>query len=126
MELAGESRYAILQMLEEQKRKSAQLEKELNLTIQETHRNTARLADAGLIKKDSDAFFSLTTYGRIMVSQLGTFGFLNKYNEYFGEHFPSDLTSKFLQRIGNLSNCELIQGNFAIVEKWLSLAEDAK
>ncbi len=31
MELAGESRYAILQMLEEQKRRSAQLAKELNL-----------------------------------------------------------------------------------------------
>ncbi|MCH8834083.1 MAG: transcriptional regulator [Thaumarchaeota archaeon] len=126
MELAGESRYAILLMLEEQKQRSVQLAKELNLTIQETHRNTVRLADAGLIKKDSDGFFSLTPYGRIMVSQLGSFGFLNKYKEYFGEHFPSDLPSKFLQRIGNLSNCELIHGNFAIVDKWLSLAEDAK
>jgi len=126
MEFAGESRYAILQMLEEQKQRSAQLAKELNLTIQETHRNTVRLADAGLIKKDSDGFFSLTPYGRIMVSQLGSFGFLNKYKEYFGEHFPSDLPSKFLQRIGNLSNCELIHGNFAIIDKWLSLAEDAK
>ncbi len=57
MELAGESRYAILRMLEEQKQRSAQLAKELNLTIQETHRNTVRLADAGLIKKDSDGFF---------------------------------------------------------------------
>ena len=126
MEFAGESRYAILQMLEEQKQRSAQLAKELNLTIPETHRNTVRLADAGLIKKDSDGFFSLTPYGRIMVSQLGSFDFLNKYKEYFGEHFPSDLPSKFLQRIGNLSNCELIHGNFAIIDKWLSLAEDAK
>lgn len=126
MELAGESRYAILLMLKEQKQRSAQLAKELNLTIQETHRNTVRLADAGLIKKDSDGFFSLTPYGRIMVSQLGSFDFLNKYKEYFGAHFPSDLPSKFLQRIGNLSNCELIHGNFAIVDKWLSLAEDAK
>lgn len=126
MELAGESRYAILQMLEEQKRRSAQLAKELNLTIQETHRNTARLANAGLIKKGSDASFSLTSYGRIMVSQLGAFGFLNEYKKYFEEHFPSDLPPKFLQRIGNLSNCELIKGNFAIVDKWLSLAEDAK
>jgi len=39
MELAGESRYEILQMLEEQKRRSAQLAKELDLTIQETHQN---------------------------------------------------------------------------------------
>ncbi len=126
MELAGESRYDILQMLEEQKWRSAQLAKELDLTIQETHRNTVRLADAGLIKKDSDGFFALTSYGRILVSQLGSFGFLNKYKEYFGEHFPSDLSPKFLQRIGNLSNCELIHGNFAIVDKWLSLAEDAR
>jgi len=126
MELAGESRYSILMMLEEKKWRSAQLAKELNLTIQETHRNTVRLAEAGIIKKDSDGFFLLTPYGRILVSQLGSFGFLNKYKDYFEEHFPSDLAPKFLQRIGNLSNCELIQGNFAIVEKWLSLAEDAK
>ena len=102
MELAGESRYEILLMLNEQKWRSAQLAKELNLTIQETHRNTVRLADASLIKKDSDGFFSLTPYGRIMVSQLGSFDFLTKYKEYFEEHFPSDLPSKFLQRIGNL------------------------
>ncbi len=51
MELAGESRYEIIQMLEEQNSRSAQLAKELDLTIQETHRNTVRLADAGMIKK---------------------------------------------------------------------------
>ena len=34
MELAGESRFAILQMLEKQKWRSIQLAKELNLTIQ--------------------------------------------------------------------------------------------
>jgi len=126
MELAGESRYSILLKLEKQKSRAAQMAKELNLTIQETHRNTVRLAEAGLIKKDSDGFFLLTPYGRILVSQLASFGFLNKYKEYFGEHFPSDLAPKFLQRMGNLRNCELIQGNFAIVDKWLSLAEDAK
>lgn len=126
MELAGESRYGILLMLEEKKWRSSQLAKELNLTIQETHRNTTRLANAGLIEKGSDGFFSLTSYGRILVSQLDPFDFLNKYKEYFADHFPSDLAPKFLQRIGNLKNCELIQGNFAIVEKWLSLANETK
>jgi len=51
MELAGESRYAILLMLQQKKWRSAQLAKELDLTIQETHRNTVRLTDSGLIKK---------------------------------------------------------------------------
>jgi len=126
MELAGETRHAILLMLEEQKWRSAQLAKKLDLTIQETHRNTVRLAEAGLIIKDPDGFFSLTSYGRILVSQLAPFGFLIKYKEYFKEHFPSDLPPRFIQRIGNLRNCELINGNFAIIEKWLSIAEEAK
>jgi len=125
MELAGESRYAILLKLEEQKWRSAQLAKDLDLTIQETHRNTTRLAGAGLIKKDSDGSFALTPYGRIMVQQLTPFEFLNKYKDYFSEHFPVDLPPKFLQRIGSLRNCELIHGNFAIVDKWISIAEEA-
>lgn len=126
MELAGESRYAILLLLEKQKQRSALMAKELNLTIQETHRNTSRLSEKGLIKKDSEGYFSLTPYGRIFVSQLVPFGFLNKYKDYFAEHFPTDLPPKFLQRIGSLRNCELIQGNFAIVDKWISIAEEAK
>ena len=126
MELAGESRYSILRMLDEEKTKSSQLAKKLDLTIQETHRNTVRLVNANLIKKESDGFLVLTSFGRILVSQLGSIEFLNKYKDYFEEHFPIDLTPKFLQRIGNLRNCELIQGNFAIVYRWMSLANESE
>ena len=126
MELAGESRYSILRMLDEEKTKSSQLAKKLDLTIQETHRNTVRLVNANLIKKESDGFLVLTSFGRILVSQLGSIEFLNKYKDYFEEHFPIDLTPKFLQRIGNLRNCELIQGNFAIVDRWMSLANESE
>ena len=126
MELAGESRYAILIMLEEHKEKSSQLAEKLNLTIQETHRNTTRLAETGLIKKDSEGFFALTPYGRVLVAQLGSFSFLNTYKDYFDEHFPTDLPPKFLERIGSLRNCELINGNFAIIDKWISIAKEAK
>jgi predicted transcriptional regulator len=109
MELAGESRYSILRMLDEGKTKSSQLAKKLDLTIQETHRNTVRLVNANLIKKESDGFLVLTSFGRILVSQLGSIEFLNKYKDYFEEHLPSDLPPKFLQRLGNLKNCELIR-----------------
>ena len=68
MELAGESRYSILRMLDEEKTKSSQLAKKLDLTIQETHRNTVRLVNANLIKKESDGFLVLTSFGRILVS----------------------------------------------------------
>lgn len=126
MELAGESRYSILMMLDKEKTKSSQLAKKLDLTIQETHRNTVRLVNANLIKKEPDGFLALTSFGRILVSQLGSIDFLNKYKDYFEEHLPSDLNPKFLQRLGNLRNCELIQGNFAIVDRWISLATESE
>lgn len=125
MEFAGDSRYEILIMLKE-KQKSAQMAKELDLTIQETHRNTSRLAKVGLIKKDSEGFFALTSYGKILMFQLSSFRFIQKHKEYFEDHFPVDIPKKFLQRIGNLENCELIRGNFAIVDKWISIAKESE
>lgn len=126
MELAGETRYDILTMLEKQRQKSAQMAKELNLTIQDTHRNTARLSKVDLIIKDSEGFFSLTPYGKILLSQLKSFRFIQKNKKYFTEHLPINIPEKFSQRFGNLQNCELIRGNFAIVDKWISMAEESK
>lgn len=126
MELAGESRYSILLMLNEKNFKSSQLAKKLDLTIQETHRNTVRLVDTHLIKKEPDGLFALTSFGKLLVSQLNSISFLHENQNYFQEHLPSDLPSKFLQRIGNLKNCELVQGNFAIVDRWISLANESE
>jgi len=126
IEFAGDSRYEILIMLEEERQKSVQMAKDLNLTIQETHRNTERLAKVGLIKKDHQGFFALTPYGKILMYQLTSFRFIQKHKEYFTDHFPIDLPKKFLQRIGSLQNCELIHGNFAIVDKWISIADESK
>lgn len=126
MELAGESRYSILRILNDEKTRSSQLAKKLDITIQEIHRNTVRLVNADLIKKEPDGFLALTSFGRILVSQLGSIEFLNEHKDYFKEHLPFDLPPKFLQRLGNLRNCELIQGNFAIVDRWMSLANESE
>ncbi|HEX6562555.1 MAG TPA: winged helix-turn-helix domain-containing protein, partial [Nitrososphaera sp.] len=51
-ELASEQRLSILFRLNEKKAKISQLAKDLNITMQEAHRNVNRLQDAGLIEKD--------------------------------------------------------------------------
>ena len=61
-ELASEQRLSILFKLTEHDSKLAELSKDLNVTMQEVHRNLSRLMDAGLIEKDSAGTFSLTTF----------------------------------------------------------------
>ena len=66
MELASQTRLEILQMLEQKPCRSTELAKKLNLTIQETHRNTSRLSKEKIIRKNSEGLFSLTEYGLLV------------------------------------------------------------
>lgn len=51
IELASEQRLSILFKLSEQDTKLSKLAKDLNVTMQEVHRNVNRLMDVGLVKK---------------------------------------------------------------------------
>src|SRR5215203_2581384 len=97
-ELASEQRLSILFKLSGQSSKLAQLAKDLDVTMQEVHRNVNRLQDSGLIRKDANGHFSLTTFGTTILQQIPTM--------------------KFLHRIGALDNCEYIEGLVAVLECW--------
>jgi predicted transcriptional regulator len=125
LELAGELRRLILFRLNERSLKLSQLAKELNATIQEAHRNATRLIEAGLIQKDPEGLLSITTYGKMVTKQVPSFKFLAEHKQYFEEHTLGDLPMKFIQRIGALSNCDVITGVVAILEKWKTMYRDA-
>jgi predicted transcriptional regulator len=107
MELASQTRCAILLMLNEKPTRANNIAKNLGLSVQETHRNTSRLADAGIITKDSEGLFSLTEYGKLIVEQIRYYQFLFKHQKFFEDH-TCDIPSKFKQRLGVLQNCELV------------------
>lgn len=107
MELASETRCAILLILKEKPTRTNKLAKDLSLSVQETHRNTSRLTDTGIIRKDSEGLFSLTEYGRLIVEQIEYYQFLYKRKKFFDDH-ACDLPPKFRQRLGVFYNCELI------------------
>src|ERR687885_801902 len=117
-ELASGQRLAIIFQLNKKNTKMSQLAKDLGITMQEVHRNINRLQDAGLIEKDSDGVFSLTTFGNTIIKQIPTFSYLSKHKEYFSEHVLGELPMKFIQRIGALDSCEFIKGIVAILERW--------
>src|ERR671922_2577249 len=117
-ELASEQRLAIVFGLNKKSAKMSQLAKDLDITMQEVHRNINRLQDAGLIEKDPNGIFSLTTFGNTITKQIPTFDFLSQYKEYFSEHTLGELPMKFIQRIGALENCEFVKGIVTILERW--------
>lgn len=128
-ELASEQRLALLSKLNRQQQSNAakvynlsKLAKDLDVTMQEVHRNLNRLMDAGLIEKNSAGMFSLTTFGSTIMNQITTFDFLSRNKEYFSTHaFGKKTPTKFIQRIGALNSCEFISGMVAVIELWKRL-----
>jgi predicted transcriptional regulator len=124
-ELASEQRLAIVFRLNNKSAKISQLAKDLDITMQEVHRNVSRLQDAGLIEKDPEGIFSLTTFGNTIIKQIPTFNYLSKYKEYFSEHVLGELPIKFIMRLGALDKCGFIKGIVAILERWKDIYREA-
>lgn len=118
IELANSSRYSMLFKLNENQYKQSQLARELDISIQDSHRQLKRLTSSGFVQKNGKGFLSLTPFGKIIVTQLTSFEFLQKFKSYFMSHDTSRIPSKFLERIGDLFSCELLEGTFKIAEKW--------
>lgn len=124
-ELASEQRLAIIFRLNEKKAKISQLAKDLDITMQEAHRNVNRLQQAGLIEKDPEGVFSLTTFGNTIIKQIPTFTYLSKHKEYFSEHVLGELPIKFIMRLGALERCDFMKGVVAILERWKDIYREA-
>jgi predicted transcriptional regulator len=125
IELASSQRLSILFKLSVQNNKISNLAKDLNVTIQEVHRNINRLVDTGLVHKGAEGIFSLTTFGETIIKQISTFHFLSRNKDYFSDHTLGDISIKFIQRIGALNNCEYISGIVAVIELWKQLYNES-
>jgi predicted transcriptional regulator len=125
LELSSEQRLNIIFNLLLKKTKISNMAKELDATVQEVHRNFERLSDAGLIKKDNDGYYDLTTYGRTMCTQVPSLLFLSKNRKYFETHDFGDIPMKFIQRIGALAEGQQVKGFVKVLEQWKSIYKNA-
>ena len=125
LEVASEQRLNILVCLNEEKISISNMAKKLEATVPEVHRNFTRLTKAGLISKNIDGFFHLTTLGEIMISQIPAIVFVSKNDQYFKQHFFGDLHLKFVHTIGSLSDSEVITGYVKVSEKWKQIYKNA-
>ncbi|HEX7257864.1 MAG TPA: hypothetical protein VF242_07375, partial [Nitrososphaeraceae archaeon] len=125
-ELASELRYSILTKLAERMYKQNEIAKELDMTLQESHRQFERLINTGLVKKNLDGLLSLMSYGKIIVIQLNSFSFLRQNIDYFKDHTIEYLPIKFLRRIGDLHNSKFREGSYVNNEEWKSILTEAE
>ena len=125
LELSSEQRLYVLFKLLLQKSKISTMAKELGATVQEVHRNVERLTDAGLIKKDKEGYYELTTYGKTICTQTPSLVFLSKNRKYFETHDFGDISMKFIQRIGALADGKFVKGFVKVLEQWKEIYKNA-
>src|SRR5439155_10465263 len=126
MELASDTRCEILKMLYDKPTQATKITNTLKLTKQETHRNTARLTEVGMIKKDVNGSFSLTEFGKAITIQFSYFLFLNKHKEFFESHTFGNVPEKFVQRLGALENTQLVSSVTKVLEKLKKIESSTK
>lgn len=126
LEISSEQRMLILSHLSDKKLKLSELAKKIDTTSPEVHRNLERLTNANLIKKDNDGLYMLSTYGETFLTVIPTISFMSKNKKYFTNHTFGNLPTKFIQRIGSLSNSHIITGVSNVLETWKDIFGNSK
>jgi predicted transcriptional regulator len=116
-ELGSAQRIAILYKIAEERCNLARLSKDLGSTMPEIRRNIIRLTNSGMVDRESNGTFFLTTFGKTILEQIPTLDFLSRNKDYFSDHTFSALPLKFIRRIGSLSNSKLISGLVSVDER---------
>ena len=107
-ELASENRLRILQELQAKNLKMNDVAKKIDLTATEAFRQLQRLSNAILVQKQPDGTFAVTGYGRLVLQLSSSYEFVSKHKEYFLSHNVWNLPVQFINRLGELSNAQLI------------------
>jgi predicted transcriptional regulator len=107
--LASEDRLTLLCEVGVKKQRLRDLSVAIRATAQECSRHVARLADSGLVRKDSGGYYETTPVGSAVLALLPAYEFLLAHRRYFVSHDLSFLPKGFLERVGELSAGESVE-----------------
>lgn len=124
--LSSQNRVDLMRLLRVEELRLSALASKLDMTVQETSRQLARLEKANLVERDSRSTYGLTDTGRVAVALLPSFDFLTRNREYLTTHNLSSLPLKFLERIGELSENEYSDNLSAILKHVGRVVNEAK
>lgn len=104
-EVSNEIRHRSLLLLKEKPMRITEIAKQQKLNHPEIRRHLTRLREVGLIKRDADGYYHLTSYGETSIILLKELEFLSANSAYFKDHSLSDIPIGFLKQIGELGEC---------------------
>lgn len=107
-ELASESRLNILRELQKENLKMQEIARRLNVTATEAFRQLERLSAALLVQRQPDGTFAITQYGKVMLEFSSSLEFIFKHRDYFLAHDVWRLPREFVNRLGALSQTNLV------------------
>ena len=102
-EVSNEIRHGILLLLQKKAMRITDITKKMGLNNPEIRRHISRLRGVGLIQRDVEGFYHLTPFGETALLLLLEFDFLSTNKEYFQTHTLSNVPTRFVKRIGELS-----------------------
>ena len=109
-ELSHSVRYEIMKALAQEPLKLTKLGEVVGANNPEVSRHLDRLKKAGLVKKDPDGNYDVTATGKLVMAILPGLSFVADNAGWLEQHDVSGLPSSFITRLGNLSECRLVEG----------------
>lgn len=116
-ELASESRLSILRELQTKSLKMHEIARRLDVTATEAFRQLRRLSEALLVQRQPEGSYALTQYGKLELRLSSALEFVFKHKQYFLTHDVWRLPLQFVNRIGELSQTNLIMDTFENINK---------
>lgn len=120
-ELASDDRLRILSEVGREPLRLSEVARRLSsTTVQETSRQIERLAEAGLVSKRPDSRYEVTSLGRVSLSLIQAFRFIQSEREFVLTHDFASLPAPFVHRLGELSEHRAVDN----LDGALALSED--
>lgn len=126
LDLASQKRRGILLEIKNNNFGITKLAKSLDSTPPEIHRNVERLLKDGLIVKDAEQDYVLTTICEVLLNQITTIEFFVNHSKYFKKHVFSGTPEKFLLRLSQLNDCKEVNGFVKVQEEWNKIYQEAE
>lgn len=125
LELASSQRLNILLSIFNKQSKPSIMSKELDATIQEISRNFDRLVKTGLLVRNGEGYYNVSTFGKILCIQIPSLVFLSRNRNYFENHSLDDIPLKFRHRTASLVQGKFIKGFVKVQERWMKIYNNA-
>lgn len=114
-ELSSSIRLDMLHALETAPLTFTKIAEQMDLNSSEASRQIERLVEMKLIEKFVDGGYSITPFGRLVLSFLPGIDFASKNCDYFLSHDTSPIPHELIMRFGDLSSAVFIEGTVEIM-----------